>query len=121
MTALFIPNDRLSLSYVAEDGRVVRLNDVQMETVSSASGTTAPTFEDVSKTIEVTGTLTATFHVDPPWKCELLWATHNLLAHPISEITHWLAYIPGLKFLRDLGLKFHDITVPRHAWGTGRG
>lgn len=54
-------------------------------------------------------------------KRELLWAVHNLIAHPISEITHWLAVIPGLGFLRDLGLKFHDITVPRHVPGTGRG
>lgn len=54
-------------------------------------------------------------------KRELLWAVHNLIAHPVSEIMHWLAVIPGLGFLRDLGLKFHDKTVPRHVPGTGRG
>lgn len=52
-------------------------------------------------------------------KTELMWATHNLIAHPVSEITHWLGYIwPAL---RDLGLAFHDITVPPHAPNTGRG
>jgi hypothetical protein len=50
---------------------------------------------------------------------ELMWAAHNLFAHPISEITHWLGYL--IPPLRRFGLWLHDITIPQHAEGTGRG
>lgn len=42
------------------------------------------------------------------------WAIHNLIAHPVSEILHWLR-------LGDLGNRLHDRTLPAHAPGTGRG
>jgi len=50
---------------------------------------------------------------------ELMWAAHNLIAHPISEISFWLEFIlPGT---REIGDAIHDLTVPEHAPGTGRG
>jgi hypothetical protein len=50
---------------------------------------------------------------------ELMWAAHNLIAHPLSEVFHWLGFI--VPPLRDFGLWLHDITVPAHAPNTGRG
>jgi hypothetical protein len=50
---------------------------------------------------------------------ELMWLAHNVFAHPISEITHWLGYL--IPPLRRFGLWLHDITIPQHAEGTGRG
>jgi hypothetical protein len=50
---------------------------------------------------------------------ELMWAVHNLIAHPISEVTHWLGYV--VPPVRDFGLWLHDVTVPAHAPNTGRG
>lgn len=52
-------------------------------------------------------------------KRELLWVIHNLIAHPLAEITHWLGFI--VPPLRRFGLWFHDLTIPQHAEGTGRG
>jgi hypothetical protein len=50
---------------------------------------------------------------------EALWATHNLIAHPVSEVLHWLGFIfpPARRF----GHWLHDVTVPNHEKGTGRG
>lgn len=59
------------------------------------------------------------FLYGPRWRRELMWAVHNLIAHPISEITHWLGYLHPK--IRDAGLWLHDNTVPRHAPNTGRG
>lgn len=42
------------------------------------------------------------------------WTLHNLVAHPVSE----LLYQAGFE---DLGNQLHDITVPEHESGTGRG
>lgn len=57
--------------------------------------------------------------VDPLWKRELLWTIHNLIAHPISEITYWIgALIPPV---RRFGEWLHDLTIPAHAPNTGRG
>jgi len=42
------------------------------------------------------------------------WSVHNLLAHPLSE----LLFQVGLRRWSD---KVHDITVPDHEAGTGRG
>jgi hypothetical protein len=57
--------------------------------------------------------------VDPLWKRELMWAAHNLIAHPISEITYWIgALIPPV---RRFGEWLHDLTIPAHAPNTGRG
>lgn len=78
--------------------------------------------------IEVTGEITVHFRDDklldlflygPRWKRELSWAIHNVIAHPLSEITHWLGYLHPK--IRDWGLWFHDRTVPLHAPNTGRG
>lgn len=50
---------------------------------------------------------------------ELMWACHNLVAHPFAEVTHWLGFL--CPPLRRLGLRLHDVTVPNHEPGTGRG
>ena len=42
------------------------------------------------------------------------WTLHNLVAHPLSEVL----YQVGLRRWSDL---VHDLTVPAHAPGTGRG
>ena len=55
----------------------------------------------------------------PVARREALWAVHNLVAHPLSEITHWLGY--AVPALRRAGLWLHDHTVPPHEPGTGRG
>ena len=44
----------------------------------------------------------------------LWWAIHNLIAHPFSEVCHWLR-------LDDIGGRFHDWTIPAHMEGEGRG
>jgi hypothetical protein len=42
------------------------------------------------------------------------WATHNLVAHPLSEILSWF-------WLEPIGDWLHEATLPRHRPGTGRG
>jgi hypothetical protein len=42
------------------------------------------------------------------------WALHNIVAHPLSE----LLYLVGLE---SAGNWLHDITIPAHEPGTGRG
>lgn len=42
------------------------------------------------------------------------WPAHNLVAHPASELLHWLG-------LGRLGNRLHDATLPEHELGTGRG
>jgi len=42
------------------------------------------------------------------------WTIHNLLAHPISEVLHLF----GLKKASDW---LHDVTIPTHNEGEGRG
>lgn len=42
------------------------------------------------------------------------WALHNLIAHPLSEVIYQFG-------LEDLGNTIHDITIPLHEPGTGRG
>ena len=42
------------------------------------------------------------------------WTLHNLVAHPLSE----LLYQAGLRRWSD---RVHDLTVPEHKKGTGRG
>ena len=42
------------------------------------------------------------------------WTVHNVIAHPLSEV---LCQV-GLRKMSD---KVHDITVPEHEAGTGRG
>ena len=42
------------------------------------------------------------------------WTLHNLLAHPLSEIFYQLGFIEASNLL-------HDLTIPDHKPGTGRG
>lgn len=42
------------------------------------------------------------------------WAVHNLIAHPVSEILHWVG-------LDRWGNWLHDATIPVHDPRTGRG
>lgn len=42
------------------------------------------------------------------------WTAHNLIAHPLSEILYQI----GMQRWSDM---VHDITVPDHEHGTGRG
>lgn len=118
-TETLIGGKRYSLSFAGPHGEQIEMNDVYFETPQVAVTSDSVILPDG----KIGMTFTAHFpnYFDPPWKRELLWAVHNLIAHPLSEITYWLAYIPGLPFLRDLGMKLHDITVPRHAPNTGRG
>jgi len=43
-----------------------------------------------------------------------LWTVHNVIAHPLSE----LLYLCGLTRLSHW---VHDVTIPTHEAGTGRG
>lgn len=42
------------------------------------------------------------------------WTTHNLVAHPVSEVLFLLGF-------RTLSNKVHDFTIPEHIEGEGRG
>jgi hypothetical protein len=42
------------------------------------------------------------------------WFIHNLIAHPLSELLYWVAGDRVANWV-------HDITVPKHKKGTGRG
>ena len=42
------------------------------------------------------------------------WTLHNMVAHPLSEVFYLLGY-------ERLGNKIHDITIPNHKRGEGRG
>lgn len=45
------------------------------------------------------------------------WTVHNLIAHPLSE----LIYLFSLGKAHKLGNWVHDVTIPKHEKGTGRG
>jgi hypothetical protein len=45
------------------------------------------------------------------------WTVHNLIAHPLSEII-WLISFGKLEKLGNL---LHDVTLPEHTHGEGRG
>ena len=42
------------------------------------------------------------------------WTIHNLIAHPVSEILYQMGF-------EGLGNAVHDMTIPPHDAGTGRG
>lgn len=42
------------------------------------------------------------------------WSLHNLVAHPLSEVL----YLFGCE---DLSNRLHDLTIPEHVEGEGRG
>jgi len=46
------------------------------------------------------------------------WPIHNLIAHPLSEIVHWFT---SPFFGSKVSGWIHDITIPRHNKGEGRG
>lgn len=48
-----------------------------------------------------------------------MWAAHNLVAHPVSEICWWLGYL--VPATRKFGDWIHDATIPEHVSGEGRG
>ena len=52
-------------------------------------------------------------------KNELMWATHNVVAHPVSEICYWIGFI--IPPIRRFGNWIHDLTIPDHEKGDGRG
>jgi len=52
------------------------------------------------------------------------WPVHNLIAHPLSEIVYWiirLAPLVGKEKAEDISGWIHDITIPVHDVGEGRG
>jgi len=49
-----------------------------------------------------------------PWRENVGWAVHNLIAHPLSEVVFWLGSERASNWI-------HDNTVPRHGAGAGRG
>lgn len=56
---------------------------------------------------------------DPPWLRETMWAVHNLIAHPVSEVAYWAGKLAAP--IGRFGEWLHDVTVPRHPYNTGRG
>lgn len=110
---------RFSLSFTGPNGEKIEMNDVYFELPEIKTQVDSVTLPDGKIGMTFTARVGSTY--DPAWKRELMWAVHNLIAHPLSEIANWLAYIPGLLILRGLGEWLHDATVPRHAPNTGRG
>ena len=49
------------------------------------------------------------------------WPVHNLVAHPISELAYWIVRTMGKKKAEDVSGWIHDITIPVHVAGEGRG
>lgn len=54
------------------------------------------------------------------------WSIHNVIAHPLSEVFFVGGYLCIKKFDRGdrlvkLGNWIHDVTIPYHSRGTGRG
>lgn len=49
------------------------------------------------------------------------WTVHNLVAHPVSEILYLLSILFKSPRMNDLGDEFHDLTIPNHEKGQGRG
>ena len=50
------------------------------------------------------------------------WVIHNLVGHPLSEVVYWLVRpFVGIAKAERLSGEFHDLTLPVHEPGTGRG
>jgi len=50
------------------------------------------------------------------------WTAHNLISHPLSELTFWLVRpFIGLTRAENIAGAIHDCTIPDHEPGTGRG
>jgi len=54
-------------------------------------------------------------------KTHAMWSIHNLIAHPASEIFYLLSCICYKHTLRNVSHWIHDITIPEHKIGEGRG
>lgn len=52
---------------------------------------------------------------------EFWWAIHNLVAHPLSQLLWWASLCGRVQSVARLGDWVHDVTVPLHERGTGRG
>lgn len=52
---------------------------------------------------------------------ECMWAIHNLVAHPISQILYMMSGFGYIKLLDDMSNFIHDVTVPVHKPHQGRG
>ena len=46
------------------------------------------------------------------------WPVHNLIAHPLSELIHWLT---SWKYGDKVSGWIHDVTIPQHNAGERRG
>lgn len=53
--------------------------------------------------------------ISPLWRN---WPVHNIIAHPLSELLHWAT---SWLFGSRCSGWVHDVTIPRHEKGTGRG
>ena len=50
------------------------------------------------------------------------WVVHNLIGHPLSEIVFWFVRpFVGLARAERISGEVHDLTLPTHEPGTGRG
>jgi len=50
------------------------------------------------------------------------WVIHNILGHPASEIIFWMVRpFVGLTKAENVCGWIHDVTIPEHEPGTGRG
>ena len=47
------------------------------------------------------------------------WSLHNLIAHPLSEMVYLVGL--GTKPFERFSNWIHDVTIPEHESGTGRG
>lgn len=52
---------------------------------------------------------------------ESMWAVHNLVAHPVSQLLWWCSLCGVLHPVAALGDWLHDVTVPVHDPEEGRG
>ena len=50
------------------------------------------------------------------------WTVHNLIGHPLSEVFYWISMpLVGKEKAENVSGWFHDLTIPIHEPGTGRG
>lgn len=49
---------------------------------------------------------------------EFWFFIHNMFAHPMLEVLHWVGYL--FPKARELGDALHDYTIPKDYNGTGR-
>lgn len=52
---------------------------------------------------------------------EFWWAIHNLVGHPLSQLTWWASLFGKIKCLASFSEWLHDWTVPIHESNGGRG